>query len=169
MIPMKITLLGLGSILMRDDGVGVQAVKAVQERFEVPPELDIVDGGTSGLDLLPFLEGRDRVLFVDAVDFGQEPGFMGELENDAIPAFFVQNKASLHHIGLADVLATARLMNILPPEICLIGIQPQVIEMGLELTEVMQGKLDLLVSRITEKLQDWGVHLVPRYSTPTSS
>jgi hydrogenase maturation protease len=166
---MKITLLGLGNILMRDDGVGVHAVKAVQERFEVPPELDIVDGGTSGLDLLPFIEGRDRVIFVDAVDFGKEPGFIGELVNDDIPAFFSKDKASLHHIGLTDVLATGRLLNIIPEEICLIGIQPQRIEMGLELTEVLQGKLDLLVSRIRDKLRDWGVHLAPHHPAPSSS
>jgi hydrogenase maturation protease len=166
---MKITLLGLGNILMRDDGVGVHAVKAVQERFEVPPELDIVDGGTAGLDLLPFLEGRDRVLFVDAVDFGQEPGFIGELVNDAIPAFFGKDKPSLHHLGLAEVLATARLLNILPEEICLIGIQPRHIEMGLELTEVLQEKLDLLVDRIRDKLRDWGVPLVPRFAAPSPS
>jgi hydrogenase maturation protease len=166
---MKITLLGLGNILMRDDGVGVHAVKAVQERFEVPPELDIVDGGTAGLDLLPFLEGRDRVLFVDAVDFGQEPGFIGELVNDAIPAFFGKDKASLHHVGLPEVLATAQLLNILPEEICLIGIQPQGIEMGLGLTEVLQGKLDLLVAQISDKLRAWDVHLVPHSPAPSSS
>jgi hydrogenase maturation protease len=121
-----------------------------------------VDGGTAGLDLLPFIEGRDRVLFVDAVDFGKEPGFMGELVNDDIPAFFGKDKSSLHHIELSDVLAMARLLNVLPAEICLIGIQPQDIELGLELTDVMQGKLELLVSRITDKLRDWGVRLVPR-------
>jgi hydrogenase maturation protease len=159
---MKITLLGLGSILMRDDGVGVHAVKAVQERYDAPPELDIVDGGTAGLDLLPFIEGRDRVLFVDAVDFGKEPGFIGELVNDDIPAFFTKDKSSLHHIGLTDVLAMARLLNILPEEVCLIGIQPQDIELGLELTEVLQGKLDRLVGLILDKLRDWGVRLVPR-------
>ncbi len=159
---MKITLLGLGSILMRDDGVGVQAVKAVQERFHVPPELDIVDGGTAGLDLLPFIEGRNRVLFVDAVDFGKQPGFIGELVNDDIPAFFSKDKSSLHHIGLADVLAMALLLNIVPEEISLIGIQPQSIELGLELTELLQEKLEVLVSHIVDKLRDWDVHLVPR-------
>jgi hydrogenase maturation protease len=166
---MKVTLLGLGNILMRDDGVGVHAIKVVQERFAVPPELDIVDGGTSGLDLLPFIEGRERVLFVDAVDFGKEPGFIGELVNDDIPAFFTKNKSSLHHIGLTDVLATARLLNILPEEVCLIGIQPQGIEMGLELTEVMQGKLDRLVGLIIDKLRDWDLYLVLRSPSPSSS
>ena len=147
---------------MRDDGVGVHAVKAVQERFEAHSSLDIVDGGTAGLDLLPFIEGRDRVLFVDAVDFGKEPGFIGEMVNDGIPAFFGKDKGSLHHIGLSDVLAMAKLLNILPEEICLIGIQPLSIELGLELSEFLQGKLEELVDRIIDKLRDWGVHLVPR-------
>ncbi len=154
---------------MRDDGVGVHAVKALQERFAVPPDLDIVDGGTAGLDLLPFIEGRDRVLFVDAVDFGQEPGFIGELVDDDIPAFFSKDKSSLHHIGLTDVLATARLLNILPEEICLIGIQPQSLEMGLEITEVLQEKFDLLITRIIDKLRDWDVRLVLQPAASSSS
>ncbi len=166
---MKISLIGLGNILMQDEGVGVHAVKSVQERFAVPPELDIVDGGTAGLDLLAFLEGRDRVLLVDAVDFGKEPGFIGELENEAIPALFGKNKASLHHVGLAEVLATARLLDILPREICLIGIQPHTIDLGLELTALLQEHLEGLIARINAKLRDWNLHLTPRSgaSSPT--
>ncbi len=162
---MKTSLIGLGNILMQDEGVGVHAVKAVQERFAVPPELDIVDGGTAGLDLLPFLEDRDRVLLVDAVDFGKEPGFIGELENEAIPALFGKNKASLHHVGLAEVLATARLLDILPREICLIGIQPQAMDLGLELSELLQQHLEGLIARISNKLRDWNLHLIPRSAT----
>jgi hydrogenase maturation protease len=139
---MKTTLIGLGNILMQDEGIGVHAVKALQERFEVPPELEIVDGGTAGLNLLPFLEGRDRVLFVDAVDFGREPGFMGELSNDAIPAL-------------------ARLLEILPQEICLIGIQPLAMEPGLELTALLQEKLERLIAHISAKLGEWDIQLVP--------
>jgi hydrogenase maturation protease len=159
---MKTSLIGLGNILMRDEGIGVHAVKAVQERFEVPPGLEIVDGGTAGLNLLPFMEGRDRVLLVDAVDFGQEPGFMGELANEAIPALFGKDKTSLHHVGLAEVLALARLLEILPREICLIGIQPQAIEPGLELTELLQEKLERLIASISAKLGEWHIQLVPR-------
>ena len=158
---MKTTLIGLGNILMQDEGIGVHAVKALQERFEVPPELEIVDGGTAGLNLLPFLEGRDRVLFVDAVDFGREPGFMGELSNDAIPALFGKDKSSLHHVGLAEVLALARLLEILPQEICLIGIQPLAMEPGLELTALLQEKLERLIAHISAKLGEWYIQLVP--------
>jgi hydrogenase maturation protease len=166
---MKTTLIGLGNILMQDEGIGVHAINAVKERFEVPSELEVVDGGTAGLDLLPFFEGQDRVLLVDAVDFGEEPGFIGELANEAIPARFGKNKASLHHVGLAEVLALAQLQNILPREIYLIGIQPQALEPGLELTETLQEKFEALIARLSDKLRDWNIHLTPRAPSPLSS
>lgn len=152
----KITLIGLGNILLQDEGVGVHAVRHIQERYETPPELEIVDGGTSGLDLLPYIEDRDRVLFVDAVKFGQEPGYIGILENEEIPAFFAV-KSSLHHLGLADVLAAAQLLGTLPPEICLIGIQPYSLETNLELSPHLKARLDGLVEQVLAKLQDWGL------------
>ena len=159
----KITLIGLGNILLRDEGVGVQAVRALLERYEVPSSLEIVDGGTSGLDLLPFIEGRDRVLFVDAVNFGQEPGYLGELNNEKIPAFFAA-KSSLHHLGLADVLAAAQLLDTLPKEVCLIGIQPHTLEPGLELSPVLQARLDDFLEQILAKLRGWGVSCLLRPS-----
>jgi hydrogenase maturation protease len=152
---MTTTLLGLGSILMQDDGVGVHAVKYIQEHYDTPG-LEIVDGGTSGLDLIPYIENRDRVLVVDATDFGKEPGYIDVLRDDEIPALFGE-KASLHHIGLMDVLATVQLLNIAPKEICLIGMQPQTIALGLELSGVIQEKLDILVGKIINQLENWGV------------
>lgn len=166
---METILIGLGNILMRDEGVGVRAVNAIKEGFEVPPGLKIVDGGTAGLDLLPFFEGRDRVLLVDAVDFGEEPGFIGELANEAIPARFGKSRASLHHLGLAEVLALARLQKILPREIYLIGIQPHSIEPGLELTETLQEKFEALIARVRARLRDWNIPLDPRPSPASSS
>ncbi len=167
---MKITLLGLGNLLMRDEGVGVQAVRLLEERYELPPHLEVVDGGTSGLDLLPYIEGRDRVLVVDAVNFGREPGYIGVLENRELPALFAR-KDSLHHLGLQDVLAAAQLLEVAPREICLIGVQPLSLEIGLELSGLLQGQLELLLQRIITKLREWGLVLtqrlteVPRPST----
>ena len=154
--PMQVTLLGLGNILMQDEGVGVHAVNYLQEHFHTPPELEIVDGGTSGLDLLPYIAERDAVLFVDAVNFGREPGYIGVLHNQEIPALF-STKDSLHHLGLMDVLAAAQLLDVAPPEICLIGIQPHIIATGLELSELLSARMDLLVARIIGQLQDWGL------------
>jgi hydrogenase maturation protease len=152
---MHITLLGLGSLLMQDEGVGVHAVRYIQEHYETPG-LEIIDGGTGGLDLLPYIENRDRLLVVDAANFEKKPGYIGVLRNEEVPAHFGV-KASLHHLGLADVLAAAQLMDMAPKEICLIGIQPQTIALGLELTELIQKKLAELVVLIIKQLEDWGI------------
>jgi hydrogenase maturation protease len=157
----KVTLIGLGNLLMRDEGVGVQAVRALEECYELPPELEVVDGGTSGLDLLPYIEARERVLLVDAVNFRQDPGYIGVLENEEIPALFAA-KESLHHLGLMDVLAAAKLLDASPREICLIGIQPLRLEIGLELSELLQGKMELLLGRIIAKLKEWDLNLNQR-------
>ena len=158
-----ITLIGLGNILMRDEGVGVHSVKYIEENYSIPPELEIVDGGTSGLDLLPFIEGRKHVLFVDTINFNREPGHIGVLTNEQIPALF-GTKDSLHHMGLMDVLAAAQLLDLLPGEICLIGIQPHTIATGLELTAEIEARLKPLVEEILAQLAIWGVTLHSSFS-----
>jgi hydrogenase maturation protease len=152
---MTTTLLGLGNILQQDEGVGVHVVRHIQTHYETPG-LEIVDGGTGGLSLLPFIEDRDHLLIVDAVDFGQEPGYIGILRNEEIPALFGV-KASLHHLGLMDVLAAAQLLDQAPRDLCLIGIQPQTIALGLELSSLMVQKLPELVVAIITQLQAWGI------------
>ncbi len=157
---MPTTLLGLGSILMQDDGVGVHVIRRIQEDYDLPG-LEVVDGGTSGLDLLPYLENRDRVLIVDAANFGREPGYIGILRNDEIPALFGV-KGSLHHLGLMDVLATAQILEIAPKELCLIGIQPATVALGLELSEIIQEKVAELVALVIHQLAVWGIPCTPR-------
>ncbi|MDA8140615.1 MAG: HyaD/HybD family hydrogenase maturation endopeptidase [Desulfobacteraceae bacterium] len=157
---LKTTLIGLGNILMRDEGVGIHVVKYIQENFVVPPELEIVDGGTSGLDLLPFIEGRDQVLFVDTVNFNREPGYISVLLNGQIPALS-GTKDCLHHMGLMDVLAAARLLDKLPAQIALIGIQPHTIATGLDLSPSIQARLQPLVDQILKQLAFWGLACRP--------
>jgi hydrogenase maturation protease len=159
----QVTLIGLGNLLLRDEGVGVHAVRYLEEHYEIPPDLEVVDGGTSGLDLLPYIENRDRLLIVDAVNFRKEPGYIGVLENQAVPALFGL-KDSLHHLGLMDVLAAAQLLGVAPKAICLIGIQPLAIETGLDLTGAIQARLAPLTARILAQLQAWGLSLPPRAS-----
>ena len=154
-----ISLIGVGNILMKDEGVGVHAVNAFQERYAVPDSVEIVDGGSAGLDLLEYFEGRDKVLIVDAVDFGREPGYIDTLENEAIPARFGA-KASMHHLGLLEVISVSNLMGALPKEVCLIGIQPKTIELGLDMTQEIWDNVDILIERMVVKLREWNVPCV---------
>lgn len=151
-----IAIIGLGNILLKDEGVGVHVANTIKQRYTFSPHVEIIDGGTMGLDLLPFFEGRDKVLIVDAVDFGRDPGHIGIIENDGILSV-LNSKLSVHHINLSDVLFAAKLMDISPSEICLIGIQPQSLGVGLDMTEGIKEKIDILIDLTIGKLKEWNV------------
>jgi len=151
-----VTILGLGNILLSDEGVGVHTVMEFEKRYEVPPYVEIVDGGAAGLDLIPFIEGRERVVMVDAVNFDREPGYIDLLENDQIPVRLTQ-KASMHHLGLMDVLTIVRLSGNFPKDICIIGIQPQSLDLGLDMTPAIWDKQEALIERLVQKLLAWNI------------
>ncbi len=152
----KILLIGLGNILLRDDGVGVHVIRSLGQKYYFIPHVEVIDGGTMGLDLLPFFESADKVLIVDAADFAVEPGHISEIEDDEIPNF-VQSKFSVHQIGLSDLLSALKMIDIRPSKICLIGIQPESIDVGLNMTDRISLKMDQLISMAIRKLEEWGV------------
>jgi hydrogenase maturation protease len=153
---LNIAVFGIGNILLSDDGVGVHAINKLRNEYDFPSSVELIDGGTKGLDLLPLLEGRDKVLFVDAANFKKEPGMIDTVIGDRIPAFLSQ-KLSVHQIGLPDMLFAARLMGITPPEMCLIGIQPKSMETGTELSDAVSMKINDLVEKVLQKLKEWGI------------
>ncbi len=155
----KIAVLGLGNILLTDEGVGVHAVNAINKRCAFFPPIEIVDGGTMGLDLLPLFQEKDKILIIDAVDFGKAAGLIGIIEGDAIPSV-LKTKLSVHHIGLSDVLFTAKLMRTTPLDVCLIGIQPKSLDLGLDMTDEIRVKLDDLIGLALQKLKEWNVECV---------
>ncbi len=111
-----------------------------------------------GLDLLPRIEGRQRLLIVDAANFNEPPGTIKSIEGGAIRKF-LDTKFSVHQIGLPDMLFAAELQGSLPPELCIIGIQPEKIETGLELSETLRANFDALVDAIINKLRQWGIEI----------
>jgi hydrogenase maturation protease len=152
----RISLIGVGNILLQDEGVGVQAVEALRKRFDFPEDVRLIDGGTLGLDLLPFIEGMERILFMDAVDLQKEPGTIAIIEDEDLPSF-LEPKLSLHHVGLSDLLFTSGLMGIRPPKIILVGIQPEKVEVGLDLSPRVSENFERFLNTILEKLREWGV------------
>ena len=153
---LKIAVLGIGNILLSDEGIGVRVVEAIKDRYELPESVEIIDGGTMGLDLLPFIEGKDKVLIIDAVNIEKPPGTMVTIEGDEIPKF-LSMKMSVHQIGLPDMLSAAKLMGIMPEEIYLIGIQPKNLGTGLLLSDDVGDNLDSLVQTAMNKLEEWGI------------
>jgi hydrogenase maturation protease len=152
----RISLIGLGNLLLRDEGVGVHAVEALRKKFDFSEDLCLLDGGTLGLDLLPWIEGMERVLFVDAIDLKKDPGTIAVLEDDEIPAL-LKPALSFHQIGLSDLLFAVKFMGKNPSKIVLVGIQPEKMETGLTLSEALDKNFGPLQQRILEKLKEWGV------------
>lgn len=144
-------VLGLGNILLSDEGVGVRAVEALVEKAPLPPDVEVLDGGTSGMDLLDQIAGRARLVVVDAVRTGRSPASVVRLAGDEVPAFF-SSKLSPHQLGLSDVLAVLRLMEAAPARITVIGIEPVSLDLGLELSPAVAARLPEVVALIEAEL-----------------
>ena len=153
---MSILVLGIGNLVMSDDGIGVRVIRQLSERFRFPDGVALLDGGTLGLDLLPRLEGVERLLVVDAVDIGKAPGTLTRLSGDDVPVV-LETKVSPHQMGLKDLLAVAMLQGFAPLEMVLWGVQPEKIEMGMDLSSVVEKSLDILVKNVLLELGNWGI------------
>lgn len=147
----KTLVLGLGNTIMSDDGVGPRVIELLHQSGGFGDDVTLLDGGTLGLDLLPFLEGVRRLIIVDAVAFGQPAGTVVRLYGEEVPVA-LETKLSPHQMGMKDLLAVARLMGQLPEQITLIGVQPQHLEMGVELSGPVQSALEELVTLVREEV-----------------
>ena len=145
-------ILGIGNVLWADEGFGVRCIEALAESRSFKKNVTLLDGGTQGLYLLPFLETASHLVVFDAVDYGLEPGAMKIVEGDEVPRFMGAKKMSLHQTGFQDVIATAQLMGYCPEYLLLVGCQPE------ELEDYGGGLREVVSARIPEALQiacDW--------------
>ncbi len=155
----RIAVMGIGNILMQDEGIGVHIVRKL-ETYQFHPHIDLIDGGNMGMDLLPFFDEHDKIIIVDAVDFEKEAGFIDIIENDDILALFT-TKMSLHHLGLKDVLSYAKLLGQTPEDLCLVGIQPEKVELSMQLSDTVNSRCDKMINLVLEKLKQWDVASSP--------
>jgi len=155
---MSILVLGLGNALMTDDAYGYRMIGELQARFAFPEGVTVLDGGTLGLDLLPRLEGVERLLILDALEMGGTPGELFRIEGEEVPRAFA-SKLSVHQMGLQDLLAVAELQGHLPRELVVWGVQPDCIEMGLELSPPVEAAIEAALAAVVGELRAWGVEL----------
>jgi len=153
---MSILVLGLGNSIMTDDGFGVEVVKTLSSRYHFRGEVRLVDGGTLGLDLLPFLEDVESLLIIDALDMHDEPGRIFRLQGEEVPRAFA-SKLSVHQMGLQDLLAVAELQGHVPNRLVVWGVQPESIEIGTELSRAVESAVEPIVQKVLEELQAWEV------------
>lgn len=145
-------IIGIGNIIRSDDGLGVHAVRRLCERHPLAHDVDVIEGGTAGLLLLPHLAGAGRAIIVDAISVGHPPGTLVRLTNGD-RAF--ATGMTPHDVGLADLLDAARLTDVWPDELVVPGVQPASTAMGTELTPLVAAALDPLVDAIHTDLLEW--------------
>jgi hydrogenase maturation protease len=161
--PNSALLLGVGNILWADEGFGVRCVEAFAERFDIPENVVVADGGTQGLYLVELLRAHNPVIIFDAVDFGDAPATMRLVENDDIPAFVGAHKMSLHQAGLQDVIACAKLLGGCADNMLLIGVQPVELEdYGGSLRPQVRSCIPQALDIAARYLADFGIALTAR-------
>lgn len=154
-------VIGLGNPLMGDDGLGLAALARLQSEWELPPDVELLDGGTWGMNLLPDIERAGRLILIDAIDVNAAPGTDVRIPRERLPRYFAQ-KISPHQVDLRDVLALAELRGTLPEDTVALGLQPARIALSHGLSDVLAGRLDALVGQVVAALAERGHRATPR-------
>jgi len=153
----RIIVLGVGNILLRDEGVGVKVVEELQSRYSFPENVRLVDGGTQGLWLMSTLQEADCLIVVDAILGRGEPGTLYRLERDDLPKG-LRAKQSAHDSDLVEALNLCTLLESGPKSVVVVGVEPENIQpFGLELTETVAAKVNELAEMVLEELRLLGV------------
>ena len=154
----NIIVLGVGNTIHSDDGFGVHAMRRLECDPRLPSEVTVIDGGTQGLELLAFLHDSTRVLLLDAVDVGAEPGTVVHLADEEL--FDLTTGKSVHQLGVADLLKTLPLVSDIERKIVILGAQPASTDWGTELTPSVEAAIMMVVDKAIEQLRIWSAETV---------
>lgn len=157
----EITVLGVGNTILSDEGFGVRVVEFLRANYDFPANVQLIDGGTLGVELTHFIVGTSKLLIVDSIEGGAAPGTTFHLSGDEIRHHFTQ-KISAHEFGIQDILTTLELTGKKIPVVELIGAQPFSLNAGVELSPQMKKLLPILSQKALEILLKWNVRPVPR-------
>jgi hydrogenase maturation protease len=149
----RIAVLGLGNLMRTDDGAGLKAARRVLEDSRLPREVQVIEGGAMGLDLLYSLEGITHLLALDAVETGAEPGARSRFAGQELVHLPVGK--SVHRLGFADLLDALKLLGEGTDEVVLLGIQPESTGWGVTLSPAVDACLGELVDAAFEQISAW--------------
>ncbi|MEA9391294.1 HyaD/HybD family hydrogenase maturation endopeptidase [Acerihabitans sp. TG2] len=158
---MNILVLGIGNLLLSDEGVGVRVVEGLERGYCLPSGVDTLDGGTSGMELMETMAKREHLIVVDAVRTGAAPGSVVLLHDNQVPALFTQ-KISPHQLGLCDVLMALRLTDEFPNRLTLVGIEPESLAPGIGLSPTVNRAVATALEQVLTLLAADGVSTVAR-------
>ena len=155
----QITILGIGNTLYTDEGLGVHALAALQEKYGMDQQVELVDGSTDGMSLLGPVEDTDYLIVIDAINAGKDGGHIIELHGNDIPAYY-GIKMSIHQLGFQEVLLASKLREKYPKNIVMIGMQPTSLELGIGLSETNEAQLPQLLKLVEQQVNKWKNEMV---------
>lgn len=159
----ELLVLGIGNILWADEGFGVRCVEALNALYEFGDNVTLMDGGTQGLYLLPYIEDARRLIVFDAVDYSMQPGEMVVATDNDVPRFMGVKKMSLHQTGFQEVIMSAALLDKLPESMVLIGVQPEELDdYGGSLRDIVKAQIEPSLNIALQWLTRWGIQYSKR-------
>jgi hydrogenase maturation protease len=156
-------ILGIGNVLWADEGFGIRTIETLHSRYSFPDDVRVMDGGTQGIFLLPWVRNAKRLLIFDAIDFGLAPATLKVIRGDEVPRFMGAKKVSMHQAGFQEVLSSADLAGDLPEELVLIGVQPELLDdYGGSLRPSVKAQIEPAIQLGLKILDEWNVSRQPR-------
>ena len=146
-------VVGVGNTILCDDGVGVHAARLLQSDPRVPAGVEILDGGTLGLELVPYVSDASRILFLDAVNSGSAPGTPVRMTGKGLLG--LSGGWSVHQLGVANLIAVLALASTKPQDIVVLGVQPANTDWGTSLISAVEASLPQLVEAALAQLRQW--------------
>jgi len=146
----RILILGVGNLLLSDEGVGVHIARTLME-MDFPPQVRVVEGGTDGFGLMHILLEADRLILIDAIRGGGPPGSIYRFEIEDCPPFPDTYKTSVHQISILEVINLSGLIGS-PPRTTIIGVEPKCLEMGMDLSPEIEAKIPRVIQLVHEEV-----------------
>jgi hydrogenase maturation protease len=150
-----ILVLGLGNLLLQDDGVGLRLLELLERNSDCGPRVEFIDGGTQGLALLPYLENRRALLVLDAIGLAAAPGTVHRITREQFERFRARRVSTAHEGNALDLLATARMLGDETGDIVVIGIEPARVSTGIGLSPQVEASLPTALDVARNVLQQW--------------
>ncbi|MFA5238649.1 MAG: hydrogenase maturation protease [Phycisphaerae bacterium] len=149
-----VIVIGLGSTIMSDEGIGVRVVQQLSSFSAEFPQVNFVDAGTGGMTILHLISGVDKAIFIDCAKMGQQPGCIRKFTPQEIKTTKVLVHQSLHEADLIKIIDLAKQLDQCPSDITIFGIEPQTVEPGCELSETLADRLNEYVAMIRRELEE---------------
>ena len=153
----KAGILGIGNLLLSDESFGIHVVEHLEAHYIFPDSVTIMDGGTAGIYMAPFLEDHDPIFIVDVVNLNDaSPGEIYTFSAEDVKNEKIQTRMSPHQLGILEILDICKLRGIVPETVEFFCVIPKNIEMGLELSEEVGSQVEKISEKLVECLREMG-------------